>query len=512
MSSTLERSPRPLAAAPFIDAAKDNTLAERAAPVATKRLLSLDVFRGITIAAMILVNNIDDEHAYRWMTHAEWHGWTPTDLVFPFFLFIVGVATPFSLAKRGQASGGRGALLGGIWARALALFMLGQLSAASNLVWPLADAPTGFIGTNIMRVLGFVLVYGGIFALLIPWPSKRFRNWLPLFTAVAVYGYLFAMHFVRAKAIAAGWPEKPFGGGAFNPDMLRIPGVLQRIGICYGIAATVALFSGWKTVLSTAVLVCVGYCLLMFNTPFPGHKIGSLEQEDNFARAIDVAVLEKHETQADGTTKVVRKHTYSAYPDNEGIVSTLPAIATALLGILAGYFLRSPKSPDEHAAGLLAVGLPVLLLGLCLNEHLIPINKNLWTPSFTVFTAGMALLTLGFVYWLIEVQNRRLWAWPFKVMGMNAIAAFMASTLIFRFTRLFLITGDNGEKYSWLSVVDRHLKDWLHNSAGWISAQSASLPNIDTAANQTLLHAAFILLCIFALMWVLYVCRIFVKV
>src|SRR5205823_1158716 len=120
----------------------------------------------------------------------------------------------------------------------------------------------------------------------------------------------FALHFVQKNALAHGWPETVgFGGGVFRPEHFRIPGVLQRIGICYGVAATIVLFVGWRTIIASIVLLCAIYSVAMLRVPYPGHVTGSLTQQDNLARHIDVAVF-------------TRPHTYGPYPDNEGLLST----------------------------------------------------------------------------------------------------------------------------------------------------------------------------------------------
>jgi predicted acyltransferase len=496
------------------------------APIKRTRLVSLDVFRGLTIAMMVLVNNSPGT-AYAQLDHVKWHGWTATDLVFPFFLFIVGVAVPFSLAKRSEQST-RSQLLGGIWLRALSLVMLGMLLRAIYAPAPWLDNPeTGFFFTKAMRWTGFCLAWAGMFALLVPWPWKRLATWLPIVSAVLFVIYCIAMHFVRAKAIANGWPATTFGGSIFNPDMMRIPGVLQRIGICYGIAATIALFAGWRTVLISALALCTIYVCLMFKVQVDGHKLGSLTEDDNFARTVDVAVLERSYIRPDGSRFYTQKHTYSEYPDNEGIVSTLPAIATALFGILAGFWLRRPHSSAELCAGLLAMAGPVILLGIVLDNALMPINKNLWTPSFSVFCAGMAMLILGTVFWLCDVLGHRVWAWPFTVMGMNAIAAFVASSVV---GRLVSFTQVSDRVTNWkthvttetqstvLGWLDHRIVDALHHSAEWVAAKpwiqahAPSLGHFATPQNESLLCGLAFVLVIFLLMLVLYLCRVFVKV
>lgn len=473
------------------------------------RLVSLDVFRGLTIALMILVNN-GGERSYDALEHAKWNGWTAADLVFPFFLFIVGVAIPFSLSNRREATS-RGQLLGRIWVRALALVMLGMTLRAMAVPAPWANSPDGFLFTKGIRWFCFVFAWVGTIALLVPWKSRRMGTMVPIVIAVLFISLAFAMHFVRIQALKNGWPAGDFGGSLFNPDMMRIPGVLQRIGICYGIAATIALLAGWRVVLLSALALCTLYVVLMFKVPVSGHALGSLEEADNFARTVDVAVLDRSHVNALGKVEYTQRHSYTDYPDNEGIVSTLPAIATALIGILVGFWLRTPYTPSERCAGLLAFAGPVIFLGVVLDHALMPINKNLWTPSYTIFTAGMAMLVLGTIFWLCDVLGRRRIVWPFTVMGMNAIAAFVASSVIVYLSRMFPITID-GKKIGVTTYVNRQLTASLHDASAWLNAHAPRLPDIATPQNESLAYALAVVLFVWLLMLVLYVCRVFVKV
>lgn len=475
------------------------------------RLVSLDVFRGLTIALMVLVNN-GGEHSYRALEHVEWHGWTVADLVFPFFLFIVGVAIPFSIGSR-RESATRGQLLSRVWIRALSLIMLGMTLRAMAVPLPWLPGPDGFPFTKAMRWACFVFAWVGTIALLVPWKSRRLAAIVPITIAVIFIVLAFSMHFVRASALAHGWPKESFGGSLFNPDMMRIPGVLQRIGICYGIAATIALFAGWRIVLLSALALCSLYVVLMFSVRVEGHTLGSLTMEDNFARTVDVAVLERSHIDESGKRVWSQKHTYSDYPDNEGIISTLPAIASSLVGVLVGYWLRTPHLPSERCAGLLAFAGPVIFLGVVLDHALMPINKNLWTPSFTVFTAGMGMLVLGTIFWICDVLGRRRIVWPFTVMGMNAIAAFVASNVVLYLARMFpYFPLSDGSKGTITTFAHQRLVASLHHSSDWLHAHAPRVPEIATPQNESLVYALVFVLVIWLLMLVLYVCRIFVKV
>ncbi|MEW5931383.1 MAG: heparan-alpha-glucosaminide N-acetyltransferase domain-containing protein [Gemmatimonadota bacterium] len=365
-SSTLAPAgtPRPAEAVPL------------AAP--PSRLLSLDVFRGITIAGMLLVNNPGSwSHVYDPLEHARWHGWTPTDLIFPFFLFIVGVAMAFSFAVQERRGAGRGEMMGRVAKRSAILFLLGLVLAAF-----------------------------------------------------------------------------PFYG--LDLATLRIPGVLQRIGLAFLLASAVVLFAGPRAQAAVAALLLLGYWAAMKLVPVPGYGGGSLEPDSNLAAWVDRAVL--------GTAHLWKS---SKTWDPEGLLSTLPAVATVLLGVFAGRWLRSGRSPERKTAGMLAGGAAGVVAGLLWNEAF-PINKNLWTSSYVVFTAGMALLVLAVCYWLVDVKGRRRWAFPFVLLGVNAIAAFFLSGIMARLLTLVKWAGPTG---------DVTLKGWIHDHAfaSWLSPLNASL-------------------------------------
>jgi predicted acyltransferase len=315
--------------------------------VKAQRLRSLDVFRGATIAAMIMVNNMG-EPKYTPLEHAEWHGWTFTDLIFPFFLFIVGVAIPFSFAKR-KLTDSKGEMLAHVWARALSLVLLGLLlhSLSSNGIDPLR--PPGFTWLGILRVATFVIIPLGFIALLFPWRSKRISLLTPPIVAIVLLALGFAIHYATRSATAAGLPESfNIGGGIFYPSKLRLPGVLQRIGVCYGVAASIALLAGWRSVLLSFLIFCGAYSALMLKAPFHDHVVGSLTKEDNLERRIDETVFDRTATSDSGQRIVKAKHTYGEYPDPEGLLSTLPAIGSVLLGILVGYPLLATNRTNAE--------------------------------------------------------------------------------------------------------------------------------------------------------------------
>jgi predicted acyltransferase len=307
-----------------------------AAAAPRPRLASLDVFRGATIAAMILVNDPGSwAAAYAPLNHAQWHGWTPTDLVFPFFLFIMGVAIEFSFAARQQKTRTDG--------RSLALHVLSR------------------------SVLIFAL---GLFLHLFP-----FYPW----------------------------------------HRVRIMGVLQRIAVCYLFAGMITLKTGIRARVVIVVALLLGYWALMMLVPVPGFGAGHLDEAGNLAAYLDRTLL--------------AGHTYRPPSDPEGLLSSLPAIATTLLGTLVGCWLRSAHEHGRRIVALLGAGACGLAIGELWNLWF-PINKNLWTSSYVVFTAGFACVLLAICYWLIEVKQWRAWAWPLIVFGKNAVAAFVLSILL----------------------------------------------------------------------------------
>jgi predicted acyltransferase len=299
--------------------------------------------------------------------------------------------------------------------------------------------------------------------------------------------------------------------------------VLARIGVCYGVAATIALFAGWRTVLLSFVVLCAGYSVLMLSWNserlFPEHRTGSLTREDNLARQVDEYVFDRYQKvdghyvkDAKGRRIVIAKHTYGEYPDPEGLLSTLPAIGTTLLGILIGYGLVCARRTNvEKCASLLAKGVAVTIAGVLLGWWLMPINKRLWTPSYTVLTAGLAMLTLGLVFYLTDVKGRRTWAWPFKVYGMNAIAAFVLSSVVVKVATL--IRMDDG-KTSLLTFCKAHIKQGVADAGAWWGDHLGRFhfPPLDTPANQSLAYSLAFALVVFIILLVMYMCRIFLKV
>jgi predicted acyltransferase len=349
-------------------------------PGAPPRLLSVDALRGLTVAAMVLVNNPGTWSAvYRPLQHAEWHGWTPTDMVFPFFLFVVGVSIALALGPALER--GASGLPVRVLRRAAVIFALGLLLHA-----------------------------------------------LPFFPLAT----------------------------------LRIPGVLQRIAVCYLLAALLVGATrgarGWRVQAVTAGALLVGYWLLMTKVAAPGQEAGDLSPDGNLAGYVDRLVLgSRHIWQA---TRVY---------DPEGILSTLPATATTLLGVLAGHWLRAGQVAGRAGAqivgGLAVGGVAAAALGWLWGLSF-PVNKPLWTSSYALLMAGLAALVLAACHWVIEVRGRRGWAAPFALLGVHALTLFFLSSLMAKL--LFIVrVGAGGPR----------LQTWLfaHVFAPWASPVDASL-------------------------------------
>ena len=362
------------------------------------RLVSLDAFRGFTIATMILVNNPGTWAAvFPPLEHAEWHGCTPTDLVFPFFLFIVGVSMTFSFARR-RVSESKGELYRDIVRRSAIIFALG------------------------------------------------------LFLAL--------------------FPRFDFGE-------LRVVGVLQRIAIVYLIASLLYLNLSRRALVWTTLGILLGYWALMSRFPVPGVGPGVLQPDQNFAHWLD--------------RFLVPGRMYRGTWDPEGFTSTFPAIATTLLGIFTGEWLRSGQNRPTKARGMLLAGVIGMAIGL-LWALVLPLNKHIWTSSYVLFTAGAALSILALFYWLIDMKGYRRWAQPLVVFGVNAIAVYVLSGMVSHLLVEIRIPAD-GDSLP--------LKTWLfdHLFAVWAPPYIASL-------TYALVYVAIW----WAVMALLYRRRIFIKV
>jgi predicted acyltransferase len=341
---------------------------------------------------MVLVNDPGDgRHVYAPLEHADWNGWTPTDVVFPSFMWIVGVAMTLAFARRLAAGASRSQLFSQAFRRALIIYALGLV----------------------------VYLYPG-----------------------------------------------------FSWSTQRLLGVLQRIAICYLIAAAIYLTTKVRGQIIWIVSLMAVYWMAMTVIPVPGYGAGRLDVEGNFAHYIDNFVLGAHNY----------RHTKTWDP--EGIVSTLPAITTVLFGILAGHILRVTSSLGERLKWLLGVGALLLAAGLLCNTWL-PINKKLWTDSFALFMAGLDFVVFGVFFWIVDGLGFQRAVKPLVIMGMNSIAVYMASELLDE------------------ALNATHLHGWIFNTFfSWPSSPY----------NASLLYAIAYVLLMYLIAWVMYRQKWFLRV
>jgi predicted acyltransferase len=376
------------------------------------RLLSLDLLRGLTIGFMILVNNNGDgSQAYWALKHADWNGFTPTDLVFPTFLFLVGISTVLSMQTRLAQGATKQSLFLHTLRRTIIIFLLGLL--------------------------------------------------------------------------VNSFPH-------FNLHTLRWYGVLPRIAICYFIVATLYLISPtWRNKVVLAVGALGGYWVLMRFVPVPGygvpgHDVPILDRDGNLTAWLDRQIFSS-------------SHLYEGTRDPEGLISTLPSVGTALIGMLTGLWLRTGRGLAQKARGIAVAGLTCVLLGGLWNFWF-PINKKLWTSSFVLFAAGWSLLLLALSIWTVDVHGaeargeapsrRPRWFTLLLVFGMNAIAAYVFSELLASAIANIHLGGIN-------------VQQWIYRSIHGV---------VPDAAFASLLYSlGFVAVC-WLPMYVLYRRRIFIKI
>ena len=379
-----------------------------------QRLASLDAFRGFTIAAMLLVNNPGDwGHLYPQLAHAAWNGWTFTDCIFPFFLFISGLSMALSLGRLSQAGADRGALLRKLSVRAGIVFLIGL---ALNL-----------------------------------------------------------------------YPH-------FNVDTVRIPGVLQRIALCTLLAGPIVVFFNWRLQCVWILMLWGDNSALMLGVPVPDATgvvaAGALEPGRDFGAFVDRWLLGGHLWVSSKTW------------DPEGLISTLPAVCSLLLGVLCGKGIDLDLPKPEKTVWMLLAGLVFLGLGSTLDATFMPINKALWTVSYCIWMTGWALLAFGAFYWFLDAspspalrQRAAWWLQPFTVYGMNALFIFALSGVVAKTLGWVKLAQDNGT---------------LLSLKGWLYAPIQQLPL--TPVNASLLFAVWFNACMLGIAWWMWHKRWFVKV
>jgi len=346
-----------------------------------QRILSVDIFRGLTIAFMILVNTPGTwSHVFPPLEHAAWHGITPTDLIFPFFLLIVG--TSIVLAYHNKRYGNEKKIIKKIIIRSI-------------------------------KIIGIGLFLAG-----------------------------FSYHFPFFKSISE----------------LRLPGVLQRIGVVFLITAILFVkVKNWKWYLTIAILLLGGYWYSMTQININGEP-PKLTKTHNLASVIDQQILgEKH------MWKHYEKDGYvQGDYDPEGLFSTLPAIATTIFGIFLGLILIDRRiSPYAKVIVFLALGLLLYLIGLWWS-HYFPLNKRLWTSSYVLYTAGIAYIVFAVVYFIVDVIRVEKWSHSFKYLGMNAIAIFTLSVFITKSFYLLHIPGTKTTIHGW--IYHTFYTSWMGNT------------------------------------------------
>ena len=378
------------------------------------RLLSLDVFRGFTIAAMVLVNNPGDwAHIYAPLRHAVWNGWTFTDWIFPFFLFICGVSLTFSTTRAIDAGATKRGVMLQLWRRAAIIILIGLT-----------------------------------------------LNFIP----------------------------------AFSFETLRYPGVLQRIGLCIAIAAPIVLWCDLRGQIAWTFGLMTIYAAVMLLLPISDANgvvvAGVLEPGRDVGAFIDRAVMSGH------------LWAQSKSWDPEGLLSTLPAVATLLFGVFTGRWLQSASTPAAKAAWMMVAGLLALWIGVILDATLMPINKSLWTPSYTAFMTGWALLLFAVSYWLIDAcESARVRSFvariagPLEMYGVNALFIFAFSGLVAKMLGYFKVQSDVGT---------------LISVKAWLFAQLSQLPL--SPINVSLLFALLFNLLMLAVAAFLWHRKIFIKV
>ncbi len=327
-----------------------------------ERIVAVDFLRGLTVAGMILVNNPGSwAYIYSPLQHSAWNGCSPTDLVFPFFLFIVGISISYSLSVAKASTGSQKEVIFKIIKRSVILFLLGLL-----------------------------------------------LNFIP----------------------------------DFDFSTVRIPGVLQRIALVFLFSALLFLKTSVRTQLIISFSLLILYWLLMTLIAVPGIGPANLEPGTNLSAWLDYLLLKNH------------LWNYSKTWDPEGILSTVPAIVSGLLGVLAGTWLKSEANNKDKVIRLFVAGNSILLLALAW-DMVFPINKSLWTSSFVLYTSGIALNGLAICYWLIDIQEYKKFTKPFIAFGSNAIAAYMLSEIIGKV--IYSIVELNGKRIAIKEIIFQFL-------------------------------------------------------
>jgi predicted acyltransferase len=387
------------------------------------RLDSIDVFRGITIMLMTLVNNPGDwGHVVSPFLHAEWHGCTPTDLVFPFFLFVVGVTTVLASP---EPSFDKHKFMK-IAVRGLRIFTLGLFLNFFSSIHLFGLEGFGLLA---VRLLIVALVY---YLLLTKYELKM--------QLYAVLALLFILFFL------AYFPVSGF-------ENVRIPGVLQRIAIVYFVVALLYNYFSIKVLAGISVVLLLGYWAAMALIPIDG-LTGLFDKDINVAANFDRIFLSGHMWASSKTW------------DPEGIFSTFPAIVTGLLGVFAGKLLLSNKSQGDKVNYLIYSGLGLVVIGYFWHK-VFPINKALWTSSYVVYVGGLASLLLALIYYVVEQVGLKFWTKPFLIFGVNPMLVFFFSGIFPRVFSMIKIKGLGLQEYVYQNILSTTFTDPKMASLSW---------------------------------------------
>lgn len=387
-----------------------------------QRFYSLDVFRGATVALMILVNNPGSwDHIYAPLDHAAWHGCTPTDLVFPFFLFAVGNAMAFVMPKLDAA--GEGAFWFKVIKRTLLIFAIGM-----------------------------------------------FLNWFPFFKYID---------------IKKGWEitGKPFAN-------LRIFGVLQRIALSYFFASVIIHYLKLKGAFVMSFVILAGYwCLCVLMNPSDPYSLSGW-----FGTKADLAILgDKHMYHGEGVVF-----------DPEGLMNTFGSIVQVILGYMVGNYIITKGKTAEMLNGLFVAGCVLVFTGF-IWDMVFPINKKIWTSSYTVYTTGLALMIISVMIYLLDFKNYKgAWSRFFDVFGKNPLFIFAMSNIVVRLMNLVRIK---------TTLPDEHgqLQPAIASPTSYFYYKIAG-PLFSDPRNASLLYALCFISLMWFLAWVLDKRKIYIKV
>ena len=392
----------------------------------SQRLISLDILRGLTIAGMVVVNDPGSwDYVYPPLRHASWHGITPTDFVFPFFLFIVGISVVLAFSRRRQQEATDSQLFSKTLVRSLMIGGFGLFLAISS--------PT--VGFKVAQLLvGIVLLYG---LSEIQRPAEKGGTRAQKIVLMGVM--------VIALGLFIGFHP------TFSLANFRLPGVLQRIAIVFLICAVLFLKTSWKTQAVIAAVLLLGYWMLMTLVPVPIDPVieqalasGEVLRSSGMVPVEGVKRISEHfiagnlepgvNLQAWVDRAVVPGRIYEKTWDPEGFLSTLPAIGTGLAGMLAGHMILRNETNEQKTNTLFVYGFCLVLVG-SVWDWFFPFNKNLWSSSFVLYTAGLSTLTLAALYWFVDLKkmgNNNPLFYMGKVFGANAITAYVLHGLFAR--------------------------------------------------------------------------------